>query len=63
MAPEQPTEADLPYHPSIHEPHQPSSAAPPAPNETQQDQFYSMEGVHAYDNSDPYIQNDWLQDY
>ena len=63
VAPEQPTEADLPYHPSIHEPHQPSSAAPPAPNETQQDQFYSMEGVHAYDNSDPYTQNDWLQDY
>ena len=53
VAQEQPTEADLPYHPSIDEQHQPSLDAPSAPNDTQQDQFFSMEGVNTYDNSDP----------
>ena len=62
-AQEQPTEADLPYLPSIQEHHPLSLADPSAQNDTQQDQFFSMEGVSTYDNSDAYTPNDWLQDY
>ena len=57
LAQELPTEFNPLYCPLIQELHTSSSAAPSAQNDTQHDQFFAMEDVKTYDDSDAYTPN------